>query len=88
MAQVPRESGQPEEENQLKDDMIYLFCKCSSSVTGTEMHKVASAPTLARALDVLRKQYKAGVAVHHPHFGRDLYFSKGWHAPYQSLISN
>jgi hypothetical protein len=67
--------------------MIYIFCEFSTAVRGTEMVCVASAGTLGRALDRLRKQYRVGVAIHHPHYGKDLFFTDGWQGPYRPLMT-
>lgn len=67
--------------------MIFIFCKFNTAVTGTELVQVAEGASLGLALERLRQEYRAGVAVHHPHFGKPLFYSTGWHSPVLSLMT-
>jgi hypothetical protein len=67
--------------------VIYIFCKFSTATSGTEMARVASGSTIGRALEALREQYRAGVAIHHPHFGRELFYCVGWQGRYLPLVN-
>lgn len=67
--------------------MIYIFCTFKSAVSGAELVRVADGATLGLALERLRQEHRAGVAVHHPHFGKQLFYSNGWHSPALPLMT-
>lgn len=67
--------------------MIFIFCTFKSAVSGTELVRVADGATLGRALERLRQAHRAGVAVHSPHFGKQLFYSNGWQSPVLPLIT-
>jgi hypothetical protein len=71
----------------MEASVIFIFCKFNTAVTGSELVRLAEGATLGRALERLRQEHRAGVAVHHPHFGKQLFYSNGWHSPALPLMT-
>ena len=55
--------------------MIGIYCIFVSDLSGSEIHRVSTGPTIGAALDTLRLRHRHGVAHHHPEHGKELFYA-------------